>query len=178
MPLPTGVPRTDLRTLVLAVRARIMAALEWPAERVLVVAEDEHDYPPHGDQYVELRIMDQDWGKEREGAGRWDQRVKRTCVLTLWNRLQLDEPSTDLTLLTDRTMGHFAAEHSVFDALEGWAPTTAKGLDLVHEEIKFRKATKAERPKKRPGWSRTTYSFTLDFTLDMSGLDKFPEKLP
>lgn len=174
----TGVPRTDLRTLVLAVRARLVSELEWPAERVLVVAEDEHDYAPHGDQLLELRLGDQEWGKEREGAGRWDQRVKRKVTLTLWTRVQLDEPTTDLILLTDRTLGHLAAELAVCDALEGWTPTNQKGLDLCHEEIKVRGVGKAEKPKRRPGWARSSFSFELHYTLALSGLDKFPEKLP
>lgn len=158
---------TDLRTVLLALRQRLVDALGWPEERVLVVAADDATYDPHA-QYLMVRPGRQRWERHHEGAGRHDSRVRRRCTVTLRTRVELDEATSDLSRLTHESLGHFAAEHLVCDALELWAPEDLESNWLLVEPLHLEDAAEAERPPKRLGWAQSTAAFDLVFVLSLT----------
>jgi len=160
------VVRTNLSAVLAAVRTRIQDVLLFPPERVLVVASDDHP-DLQADQLVWLRARRQSWEKAATGGGRFNNVVKRRCTVTLRTRLLLDAPADDLAWLTDASLGHYAREHSLFDALECFQPVDDDDNWLVHEPIHLADAGDAERPPDCAGWGQAVYGFDVSFTLDL-----------
>ncbi len=161
------VSRTNLNAVLTSLKARLMDFLSFPAERVLTLADDEIRPHTQADQVLLIRARTQRWDRVRDGAGRFDNRVKRRCTVTLQTRLLLDETTQDLEWLENATLGHYAREHQIFDALEIYILLDVAGNWLLYEPIHLEEAGAAEKPPKQAGWGQASYSFDLCFVLDL-----------
>ncbi len=169
MPISSTQPvRTTLNAVLLALRAMLETATGFPDERVLLLARDDLPYRPQADQYITIRPRSQRWDRIRTGSGRFDNVVRRRMTVTLYTRLLLDENSEDLLWMTDATLGHFAVEHTLFDALEMWQPTDTDGNLLLREPVALEEASQAERSHKEEGWGQASYSFDACYVLDLN----------
>lgn len=167
MPSTVQPAPTTLNVVLLALQAKLIAALTFPAERVLLLARDGESHRPQADQYVSIRSRAQRWDRSRTGAGRFDNRVRRRLTVTLSTRLLLDESSEDTDWMTHATLGHFVTEQALFDALEMWQPTNDDGDVLLFEPVHLEEATQAEKLRTDEGWGDAAYSFDACFVLDL-----------
>lgn len=111
-----------------ALQAQLVAWLDWPAERVLIVDPDKLTFHPHGDQYLWL------WPASESpdlpvflGAGRYDFRETLRVEIGLRTRFGTDELTSDLFWMTDQTLGHGLARHKLWDALINFSPVDGNG---------------------------------------------------
>ncbi len=161
---------TYVHDIFVNLRQRLMDQLDFPPERVLVVAQRRgrirHD---QADTYLELQPGAQSpvdistW----HGAGRYDLRVNRVVRVKIWTRLALDEINEDFQRLTNASLGHLKTEGQVYDALAGYQPTDDEGNWLVAEPIRPGSATEPDSDGEENGWINSTVSFDMEFLVPL-----------
>lgn len=157
---------TDLRTLLIDLRERIMDRLDFPAERVLIIARAKMPANLQADQYVIIRVMGQkpDWNTEY-GHGRVEHRVRRTLQIVLKTRLATDEVNEDFLWLTDKSLGHLDMEHELYDSLQTYSPIDVNDNALIYEPLVV---TMVDRPLKEEvneEWGESWIEVELPFIM-------------
>lgn len=172
--MATVVP-TSLDVIILAVQARLIASLGWPAERVLVMDPalfDALDLTPQADAF--LLLWPDTETPDRPifvGAGRLDTRATERILVEVRTRTALDEPQSRLVWLTDSVqgLGHIAcARHPVLDALIGWLPSDAAGDALTTCPLAPANGQRPTGDRKRPEWGRSTLYFDVQYVLKLT----------
>lgn len=161
--------RATCREILLAIHERIFASCKIPRERIVITAADAEDVEHvNAEQDVLLRAMGESPEAGIEGGGRYVNRRKRTLEVVLRTRLWVDEAHTDTKRLTDASLGHWALEDLVVDALEHWFPLDSAG-DALSEPVECKGISMPRKDRKDKGWisSRLDASFVYlrDLTL-------------
>jgi hypothetical protein len=161
--MPAVIP-TRLDIVLPLIQARLLAALSWPVERVIMAMKDGSH--PHN-QYLRL------WPRAatafdvyRHGAGRTDTRVRRMLAIKLWTNLGVDEVNSNQQWLTQASLGHLVNEHAIINALENWTPTDSAGNNLLVQGMKLHPVSEPEKPNvEEPEWGFTVQEYDLQYEL-------------
>lgn len=167
-----AVIKTRLDLVLLGIQTRLIAALSWPAERVLIMDPDAIDYDPQADHYLMI------WPESEspnapifQGAGRYDTRVTERVTFTIRTRYMVDETTSLQAWLTDASQGHLRARHRVWDALVAYQVTddgTESGNWLVACPIEPASGGRPRKTRQRaPGWGESSLSFSVTYVLDL-----------
>lgn len=161
--------RTNLATVLLAIRDELVFRLNWPEERVLLLDPDEVELPlTQGDQFLCLWFDGESAdGPIFEGAGRVDTREDVRLVVALYTRLAADERGSARAWLTGPALGHLAARHKILDALLCFQPEDEDENVLTFEPIHPAPLSKPHRDKKQTGWGESRLGFALGYLLDL-----------
>ncbi len=172
--------RSDLYKIVLAVQARLMLRLGWPAERVLVADPrkfvDSRGVPlhPQADQYLVIWLADQGHPDMPvyDGAGRWDTRMTVRLAITLRTRFFVDEVSSSLAWLTDASLGHLEAVGDILNALVEFTPTdTADDTGNWHCVQGLNPApvgAPEQEAKRDPEWGSSVIGFIAVYEVNLN----------
>lgn len=163
---------SNLVDILLAVRARLITVLAFPPERVVVLARESLDQEHQANQYVLLRALGGPFDQACfDGGGRRDTRLERTCWATLRTRLTVDEPTSDLAWATDPSLGHYAREHQLFDALCGFHVTDADGNELCERPLVPKQVSAAVKDRKNASktqeWGSSSFEFLVRYQLKL-----------
>ena len=167
---------TSLPIILPKIKWRLVSVLDFPPERVLISARRDKDDEPHptgANQYVRIRALGAtpDAGLW-EGGERIDLVHSRQIKVTLYTRLNVDALNDDGAWATDPDLGHYQAEHQLFEALAGWFPSDANGnvytrLGFVPRMVD--EATTVDRPASGfDGWGRSSVQFACEYVLDIT----------
>lgn len=159
--------RSQIADILLAIQARIMSVLNFPAERVILdTLEGAEDREVHfeAEQYVYIRAESYGNAPGFDGMGRiWaPQRWRITC--TLWTRSGLDEPPGAGVFLTAASVGHLRLMHQFLDALLGYQPTDTgddTGNWLVQQPMQSTSGTGPRRARTDATWGRSSMAFEV-----------------
>jgi hypothetical protein len=162
--MPAPVP-TDLSQILLQVRARLVAVLRWPEERVLPIDPDDADLPaPQGTQlcffWPEIEAA-----KLYAGAGRLDTRDGVRLAVEIATQLATDPVGSYGLWLLDQQLGHLVARHKVLNALVGFWPGDPAGNVLTDHPFEPAGLSKPRREKKTKGWGYSRVGFQLTYIL-------------
>lgn len=161
---------TSMDLIVATLRARVGLVVNLPPERVIVVQRSRLEQEAQADQYVMLQVGGGSFDEPNyRGGGRFNTQLKRKCKATLRTRLATDEPTQDNLWLSDRALGHLAAEHRLFDALAGWTPEDAQGNALTFEPIRpvavETPLREAKNKNKALDWGQSAFEFEVSYQL-------------
>jgi len=162
-----GIVPTKLSKLLPVIQLRLMTALEWPEERVLLALKDPTTHPH--ERYLRL------WPRQsvsyqiyRHGAGRVDTRVTRRLAVKLCTRLALDSVTSSKQWLTHETLGHLDTEHAIIDALENFQPLDGDQNWLVYQPMKLQPVSEPDLEPEEPEWGCTVQEYDLSFVLQLN----------
>lgn len=162
--------KTTLVEVTELILTRIEEVLEFPSERVILVARDgDEDEPPtQTEQVVKVRVTSASPDSVLlSGAGRHAAVEMRRFRCILWTRCELDEKTQDRVALLDLDRGHFIHEHYLKDALIHFQPTKDNGRWVAEEPIVPRATEPPRRTKKNRGWTCSGLEFEVSFVLDI-----------
>lgn len=170
--LPTSLP-----VILPLIQQRIMAVLQFPQERVLISCRPEDTDEPHiqATQYVRMRALgatpnQADW----EGMERVATVHSRKLRVTLFTRLNLDDVNTDQVWATESQigLGHYVAEHQLFNALYAFFPTDRNGNSLVWYGLNPAPVSETSKnAKKNDGWGRSSVECDIVYVLALPNLN-------
>jgi len=114
-------PRTGFSPVLSLVAAQLASALSYASQRVIVTAMDFDDCPHLlGETDVLLRPGKESALPAREGGGRAVNLRDRELKVAVRTRYHADIASGDVEHYTRASLGHFALEDAVTDALESF----------------------------------------------------------
>lgn len=165
---------TRLHLLLPMIQQRLMDVLGFPAERVLISCRQEEDGEDHpqGLQYVRMRALGASpdmpvW----EGAERVCPEHTRKLRVTLYTRLNTDPLGDDGVWATDPSLGHYAAEHLLYEALYAWFPTDTSGNAFTFEGLRpapVQETRKDRANRSFDGWGRSSVECDIRYVLDIT----------
>lgn len=163
----TPIP-TKLSTILKALKARLIAKMGFPQERVLISLQALN--PPFRSQAEQYCILFPSAGhfpeEIFEGSGRVETRTVRRTSAVLWTRSGLDEEDRDEIRLTDQSLGHLDFEHKMFDALIAFQPVDSQNNWLVYQPIKPQ-AISAPMKAQDILWIASEFQFDVDYILQL-----------
>lgn len=136
--MPSPIPTTTGAVL-LALQAQLVAstAIGLTADRIFfsVVID-----PPHttGDREILLVPGDERVDLSSMGAGRIERRVARAMRVVIRTRCGLDEGNRDTNWLNNATLGHYALEDAVIDALDTFLAVDGSSNALTFAPIVYK----------------------------------------
>jgi len=171
MPAPAAFLRANIGPIVLLMQAQLVKSTNLDQSRIMIVAEDGETVPRYqGDQDILIRPMGEDEEEGMlEGSGRVDDRRKRQIYVYCRTRVYLDPADQDAIRLTDASLGHFALEDQVANALQIWAAQDALG-NILSFPVFVKGPTSAEKMRDDPNWVCSHFTATVEYerNLDQS----------
>ncbi len=129
--------RASINEILPLIRQQLIDKAVIGKDRCYIVARD---VVPHHQADQDILIRPRGFvveGASRDPGGRVTCRIARHVAIICRTRLALDEPDRDPQWLTNATLGHFALEERVPDALEEFFPTDPAGNILTTECIRM-----------------------------------------
>lgn len=166
--------RSSAREILLSLRTRLVAATSLADAQVGVFAGDPEDAPHHlAGQDVLLCPGAEPIGEGDDGGGRYTGLRVRHIDVAVRTRLWVDNPDSDFAILTDASLGHFACEDLVADAVHHWialaAAETPGDFDGISLPMVCGTFSAPRRSRGAKGWVISTLALTFayqrDFTL-------------
>jgi hypothetical protein len=148
-----AVAYTDMGTLLRVAQAHLMKWLNFPKERVLLVA----DWYPYqhiqADQVLEVRqgpmIRRVTWSDGHSRISSWQS---RKLLIRARTRLALDPTSEDDLWLVHPALGHDALEERVLDSFDDWVPIDGRGAGYLLQPSKVLDVETPSKKDRSPGW--------------------------
>lgn len=167
--------RTDLATVLLAVRTHLVAFLSWDPTRVLVVPPEKLTAPPHYDSYLWLWKAQDSLDYPRfQGAGRFDRRATVRLEVGIRSRLGTDEVSEAVDWLADPTgtgLGHLQLWLRVCDAMDCFIPDDVgdgTGNWLVTQPIVPAGGGRPRIDPREIDWGESVLAYDVSFALALN----------
>lgn len=161
--------RASAREIILGIRTRLAAALEWDEDRIPIVAGKAE--VPHlmGDREVLIRVLGERPDRQAiDGAGRdWNVRIRK-LEIECRTRSLLDVSHEDRIRLTNATFGHIALEDQICETLESMLIYDSEDDWLTSDVVRLHDLSDPQRDKDAPAeWvsSRWDVEFTYDRAL-------------
>lgn len=136
--MPSPIPTTTGAVL-LALQAQLVGwtAIGLTADRIFFSTVID---PPHttGDREILLVPENEHVDLSSIGAGRVERRVVRYMRVVIRTRCGLDEGNRDTAWLNNATLGHYALEDAVIDALDTFLAVDGNGNALTFEPIRYK----------------------------------------
>ncbi len=162
-----AVIRSRASVIIPLIRARIMAKLAFPAERVFY-CQRPPPFDSQADQYVWLRK-----GRAKldrpvwQGGGRVDTRRVLMLECNLRTRLATDETDRDNAWLFETSLGHEVYLDTLYDALQGFQPVDAQGNWTVTQPIEVTEEDAPDKDKISPEWGESTLNVEVHYEMDL-----------
>ncbi len=164
MPPPNLLQPTRIRfaTILLAIKAQLIASNIVPADKVNVIG---HDVIPKlkGEQnlYVRPRLF-YPLPSQVESAGRSDVRLTRRFDILIENRIGTDPVNSDEAWLTDPNgRGYFDLEEAVLDSLELFQPVDANGNELTAYPMRLLGGDQPDKDRQKQTWGGAALTFEV-----------------
>lgn len=161
--------RATIRDITLDVRLWLISETGLDATRVFISVLSPEDTPVYGapqDIILSWKAEEPDEGII-DGAGRYDNRRKRTLEVTCRTRLALDPGNQDHSRLTDESLGHFALEDSIVDALELYQPGEGDTIDVLAAPLRVGRLTEPKRRRGDGHWVYSTFTVSVEYRRDL-----------
>jgi hypothetical protein len=148
---------TDIGRVLTLMASHLAEAMSLDPTRVIITALDFDDTPHYGAEQDILIGVSSEWpGVPREGGGRYVNERGRTFQVVVRTRYLMDTPQQDRLRLLRASVGHFAMEDRVSDALESLIITdendNALTLPLLMGEWSKPKRSGRGDSKDSSGW--------------------------
>lgn len=160
---PRGV---GFATIVLVLRQRLADITLLDISRVVVVADRAKLPKPRvpAEQHLRIRPLGRT-SLDNPGAGRLQDRKKRTVAIDVITRSMADQQNSDLFALTDETEGHLQLEDKVLNALDLHTPATADSPPVPYcfEPIRETTTDDPNRPQPGDGFTASTIYFEVPY---------------
>lgn len=101
-----------------------------------------------------------------DGAGRFDNRRKRVIEVSARTRVLLDPAGQDLVRLTDASLGHFALEDKICDALELYYPSDTDD-NAMCLPLRVGRLTDPRPMRNDRNWVFSTFAVEVEYMRDL-----------
>jgi hypothetical protein len=154
--------RTGIAMILLSIQQQLIDKAVVPQADIGIVCTVD---VPHFDADQDVLIYPQRFTSDQaqaDHAGRIDTRVVRMVHIILRTRMELDESNRQVSILTTPSLGHFALEDAILDALQIFFPLDSNGNQLTYEPMRVYtgEPPKLELPK-HPGWGNSILTFEV-----------------
>ena len=165
--------RSNFGAILEAIKNQLVAEIEIPAERVLIVVRRN---VPHfaADQDIVLRPLGFRVDRQiTDQTGRFLTAIVRRLEVRARTRLTLDEASRDEQWLLHETLGHLALEEGIVDALQEFIPLD-NDVDqnaLTYEPILLSDGTDPEQMPDRgqpTDWGESRLIFDVPYVMSLT----------
>lgn len=161
--------RADIRDILAAVKAKLVADEVAPDNKILWVAR-KRDVPRFtGDQ--DLLLCPRGFRANQEtvsGAGRAATEVSRFLDVYVRVRLALDAADSDEQWLLHTSKGYFNYENAVIASLQMFLPLDGDGNGLTVQPLRVMDASDPQKGNDDPLWGDAVLSFELVYDIEMT----------
>ncbi len=170
--------RARFSSILLALKARIIARAVVPAAQLEIIADDQPP-PTKGEKLVYLRPRRHSAGQPQvESAGRLDTRLTRTVDVFVRTRATIDKISSSEQWLTDQARGILDLEEDIVNALQDFAPVDSDGNLLTVQPIRITTGAQPDSGAKKQGWGQSSSSWDVIYHPPISLVDILPDTIP